>query len=101
MFSHSPTKLQMKIKGPPTVTKLTIHFISGLMSNLLTCKYKREHTLWSCMTQKSLLRSGVIQQYKTQTKTTSIFVSRVFLVKISVLISLFDNKILTLACEVC
>ena len=56
-MAHSPTKLQRKFKGPPTVTRLTTHFISGLMSNLLICKHKREYILRSCMTQKSLLRS--------------------------------------------
>ena len=57
-----PTETLRKIKWPPAITRLTVHFTCGLMSDLLISKHRKKygHT-WHWV---SLLRPGVTSQHK-------------------------------------
>ena len=65
MVTHSyQHKLPRKIKWmwSSAIIKLTAHFMCGLMSDLVTCKHRKEYGYtWHWM---SFLRPGVIKQHK-------------------------------------
>ena len=52
-----------KLKWPCAITRLTAHFMCGLMSDLVICKFRKYGHTWHRM---SLLRPGVIKQHKTK-----------------------------------
>ena len=58
-YPHKPLK---KIKvAIYAITRLTAHLMCGLMSDLVSCKFKK---VWSYTTTNVLLRPGVIKQHK-------------------------------------
>ena len=55
MLIHTyPHKPMTKIKVILCITRLTAHFLYGLMSDLVICKFRK---VWSCMTPDVLTES--------------------------------------------
>ena len=62
---HTHTNPLRKIKWSSAITRLTAHFVCGLMSDLVICKrWKGYGHTWH---QIPLLKPGVVKQHKTQT----------------------------------
>ena len=60
--THTLTNTWGRLKWPSVITKLTAHFMCGLMSNLVIYKFRKKYSHtghWM-----SLLRTGVIKQRK-------------------------------------
>ena len=57
---NSVVNPSLYIKCPYIITWLTAHFVCGLMSDLVICKFRKDGHTWHRM---SLLRPGVIKQH--------------------------------------
>ena len=57
-YPHNPWG---RLKLPYGITRLTAHFMCGLMSDLVICKFKKYGHTWH---RKSLLRPGVVKPHK-------------------------------------
>ena len=107
--THTHRSTWRRLKWPSTITRLTAHFIYGLVYDLLICKLKEEdvmhdaectyrnHVSWTNTNLKpnwceywcrmSLLRPGVVNNIKTK-KSTSTF-SLLFLPSFSFISTLY------------